>query len=104
MQYFYDPMRVWRLRENRTSPVCIRYRHSGSAPGEIVWTAIGQTIRLSPALIKGNLKADRYTSGILPPVLVPYLRCLPNAIFQQDDVRPNVAILSLSNVKQVIFL
>ena len=64
----------------------------------------GYTIRLSLVLIEGNLKVNRYTSDILPPVLVPYLRCLPNAIFQQDDVRPNVAILSLSNVKQVIFL
>ena len=63
----------------------------------------GYTIRLSLVLIEGNLKANLYTSDILPPMFVYFLRCLPNTIFQQDDVRPNVAIFSLGNVNRLFF-
>ena len=42
-------------------------------------------------LVDSNLNADQYNFDILCPVIVPYLRGLPNAIFQQDNARPHVA-------------
>lgn len=91
VQYSDGRIRVWRLRGDRTSPACIRYRHRGPAPGVMVWAAIGYTTRTSLVRIDGTLNADRYISDILRPVVVPYLRGLPNAIFQQDNARPHVA-------------
>ncbi|GFX04388.1 hypothetical protein TNCV_3975351 [Trichonephila clavipes] len=60
------------------------------APGVKFWAAIYIT-RQFLVRINGNLNADRYISYILRPVIVPYLRGLPNTIFQQDNARPNVA-------------
>ncbi|XP_035216638.1 UDP-N-acetylglucosamine transporter-like [Stegodyphus dumicola] len=82
---------MWRLRGDHTLPVCIRYQHRGPAPGVMVWAAIRYMPRTSLVRIYGNMSADWYTSDILCPVVVSYLRSLPNAIFQQDNARLHVA-------------
>ncbi|CAL1274870.1 unnamed protein product [Larinioides sclopetarius] len=91
VQYSDGYIRVWRFRRDRTLPSCIRYRHTGTAPGRIVWVAIGYKIRASLVRIDGNLNADRYIYDILRSVVVPYLQGLPNTIFQQDNAKPHVA-------------
>ena len=60
------------------------------APDMIVSTAIGNTTRTSLVRIDGNLNADRYIFDTFSPMVVPYLRRLGNAIFQQDNVRSHV--------------
>ena len=57
----------------------------------MVWAAIGYTIRTSLVRIGGDLIAEWYISDILRPVVVPYLRGLPNVIFKQVRSRPHVA-------------
>ncbi|GFS81445.1 transposable element Tcb1 transposase [Trichonephila clavipes] len=40
--------------------------------------------------IIGTLKSQRYISEVLEPVVLPYLKGLATAIFQQDNARPHV--------------
>ena len=65
------------------------------AHGVMVWADVGYTTHTSLARIEGNLRSDRYISGILRPVNVIYLS-LPNAIFQQENARAHVARLVLT--------
>ncbi|KFM71571.1 hypothetical protein X975_16085, partial [Stegodyphus mimosarum] len=37
------------------------------------------------------MRAQRYLDNVLRPVAISYLQGLPNAIFQQDNVRPHSA-------------
>ena len=57
----------------------------------MVWAEDGCTARISLVRIDGNLNADWYNSDILRQVLVPYLRGLTKAIFQEDNARSLVA-------------
>ena len=57
----------------------------------MVWAATEYMTRTSTFLIDGIMCADRYTSNNLRPVIVPYLRGLPNAIFSQVNARLHVA-------------
>ena len=91
VQHHDGRIRVWRHRGERTWPACIRYRHTGPAPGVMVWAAIGYTTRTPLVRVVGNLNSQRYISQILRPVAVPYLRGLGDVIFQQDNARPHVA-------------
>ena len=51
-----------------------------SAPGAMVWAAIGCMTRTSVVCINDNLNTDRYIFVILRSVVVPYFRGLPNVI------------------------
>ncbi|XP_055944568.1 uncharacterized protein LOC129975532 [Argiope bruennichi] len=62
--------------------------------------------RASLVRIDGKLKAGRYIFDILCPVVLPYLRGLPNTLFQQDNARPDVALrvwtfLDLSPIENI---
>ena len=58
-------IRVWKLREHRTSSACIRYRYKSPAPGVIVWVATWYTTHTSLVWIDSKLNSDRYISDIL---------------------------------------
>ena len=72
----------------------------------MIWTAIKYTTRISIVQIISNLNADQYISDILRPDVVPYLRGLLNAIFQQDNARLYVEprVLTLLNTTGTRFL
>lgn len=91
MQYSDGHIHVWRLWGNRLLSACIRYLHRSPATGVMVWAAIGYMTLISLVWIYRNLNANWYISDILLPVVVPYLRGLPDTIFQQDNARPHVA-------------
>ncbi|GFU15442.1 hypothetical protein TNCV_2700341 [Trichonephila clavipes] len=61
----------------------IQYRHWGPTPKMMGWAAIEYTTRISLARIDDILDTDQNIPGILRSVSVPYLRGLPNSIFQQ---------------------
>ena len=67
---------------------------------------IGYTTRAFLVRIDSNLNADRYISNILGPVVMPYLRGLPNVLFQQDNARPHAArrVLTFLNTQDVRWL
>lgn len=51
----------------------------------MVWPAIGYTTCTSLIRIDGNVHANQYISDTLRTMVVPYLRVLSNAIFQQNN-------------------
>ena len=84
-------MRVWRHRGERMLNSCIMHRHTGLAPGIMVWGGIGYYSRTPLVRIAGTLNSQRYISEVLEPVVLPYLQGSATAIFQQDNARPHVA-------------
>ncbi|UYV81499.1 hypothetical protein LAZ67_20001366 [Cordylochernes scorpioides] len=81
-------IRVWRHRGERMLNSCVMHRHTGPAPGIMVWGGIGYHSRTSLVRIAGTLNTQRYISEVLEPVVLPYLQGLSTAIFQQDNARP----------------
>ncbi|GFT79939.1 transposable element Tcb2 transposase [Trichonephila clavipes] len=71
--------------------ICVLNRHTGSAPGIMVWGSIVYHSRTPLVHIAGTLNSQRYISEVLEPVFLPYLQVLATAIFQQDNARPHVA-------------
>ncbi|GFV30185.1 transposable element Tcb1 transposase [Trichonephila clavipes] len=70
---------------------CFMHRHTGPAPGIMVWDGIEYHSRTPLVHITGTLNSQRYITEVLEPVVLPYLQGLATAIFQQDNARPHVA-------------
>ncbi|GFW58213.1 transposable element Tcb1 transposase [Trichonephila clavipes] len=70
---------------------CVMQRHTGPAPGIMVWSGIGYHSRTPLVRIACTLNSQCYISEVLEPVVLPYLQGLATAIFQQDNARPHVA-------------
>ena len=90
LQHHDGRIRVWRHRGERMLNSCVMHRHTGPAPGIMVWGGIGYHSRTPLVRIAGTLKSQRYISEVLELVVLPYLQGLPTAIFQQDNARPHV--------------
>ncbi|GFU06149.1 transposable element Tcb1 transposase [Trichonephila clavipes] len=91
LQHHDGRIRVWRHRGERMLNSCVMHRHTGPAPGIIVWSGIGYHARTSLVRIAGTLNSQRYISEVLETVDLPYLSGLATAIFQQDNARLHVA-------------
>ncbi|GFY08797.1 transposable element Tc1 transposase [Trichonephila clavipes] len=91
LQHHDGRIRVWRHREERMLNSCVMHRHTGPAPGIMVWDGIGYHSRTPLERIASTLNSQRYISEVLEPVVLPYLQGLATAIFQQDNARPHVA-------------
>ncbi|GFV39891.1 transposable element Tc3 transposase [Trichonephila clavipes] len=70
---------------------CVMDRHTGSAPGIMVWGGIGFHCRIPLVRIAGTLNSHCYISEMLEPVVLPHIQRLPLDIFQQDNAQPLVA-------------
>ncbi|GFW64143.1 transposable element Tcb1 transposase [Trichonephila clavipes] len=90
LQHHDGRIRVWRHRGERMLNSCVMHRHSGPAPGIMVWYGIGYHSRTPLVRISGTLNSQRYISQMLEPVVLPYLQGLATAIFQHDNARPHV--------------
>ncbi|GFV60220.1 transposable element Tcb1 transposase [Trichonephila clavipes] len=64
---------------------CVMHRHTGLAPGIMVWGGIGYHSRTPLVRIAGTLNSQRYMSEVLESVVLPYLQGLAAALFQQDN-------------------
>ncbi|GFU05856.1 transposable element Tc3 transposase [Trichonephila clavipes] len=95
LQHHDGRIRVWRHREERMLNSCFIHRHTGPAPGIMVWGGIGYPSRTPLVRITATLNSQCYISEVLEPSEVlsflifrawqqPY-------IFQQDNARPEVA-------------
>ncbi|GFW49954.1 transposable element Tcb1 transposase [Trichonephila clavipes] len=56
------------------------HRHTGPAPGIMVWGGIGYHSRTPLVRIAGTLNSQSYISEVLEPVVLPYLQALATAI------------------------
>ncbi|GFU78463.1 transposable element Tcb1 transposase [Trichonephila clavipes] len=68
-------IRVWRHRGERMLNSCVTYRHTGPAPGIMVWSGIGNHSRTPLVRIAGTLNSQFYISEI---ELLPWLACSPD--------------------------
>ncbi|GFX24232.1 tolloid-like protein 2 [Trichonephila clavipes] len=91
LQHHDGRIRFWRHRGEMMLNSCVMHRHTGPAPGIMVWGGIGYHYRIPLVHIAGTLNSQRYVSEVLEPVVLPYLQGLATAIFQQDNARPHVA-------------
>ncbi|GFX42572.1 transposable element Tc3 transposase [Trichonephila clavipes] len=82
---------VWKHRGERMLNSCVMHRHTGPAPGILVWGDIGYHSRTPLVCIAGTLNSQCYIYKVLEPVVLPYLQGLATAIFQKDNARPHVA-------------
>ncbi|GFV16180.1 hypothetical protein TNCV_3379441 [Trichonephila clavipes] len=57
--------------------------HSSLSYWPILWCAIGYMSRSPLVRIDGTLNSARYISGVLQPVVLPFIRALRNTTFQQ---------------------
>ncbi|GFV55452.1 transposable element Tcb1 transposase [Trichonephila clavipes] len=85
MQHHDGRIRVWRYRRERMLSSCVMHRHTGPAPGIMIWADIGYHSRTPLVRIAGTLNSQRYISESLEPVVLPYLQGFATAIFQQDN-------------------
>ncbi|GFS92842.1 transposable element Tcb1 transposase [Trichonephila clavipes] len=87
----HHDVRVWRHHRERMLKSSVMHRHTGLAPGVMVWGGIGYHCHTPLVCIAGTLNSQRYLSEVLEPVVLPYFQGLATTIFQQDNVRPHVA-------------
>ncbi|GFU15935.1 transposable element Tcb1 transposase [Trichonephila clavipes] len=85
LQYHDGRFRVWRHRGERMLNTFVMHRHTGPAPGIMVWGGIGYHSRTPLVRISGTLNSQHYISEVLEPVVLLYLQGLATAIFQQDN-------------------
>ncbi|GFV38160.1 transposable element Tcb1 transposase [Trichonephila clavipes] len=79
--YHHDGrIRIWGHRGERM------HRHTGPAPGIMVWGGIGNLPRTPQVRITGTLNSQRYISEVLEPIVLPHLQGLATAVFQQGNV------------------
>ncbi|GFT28728.1 transposable element Tcb1 transposase [Trichonephila clavipes] len=90
LQHHDGRIRVWRHHGERMLNSCVMHRHTGSAPGNMIWGGIGYPSRTPLVRIAGTLNSQQYISEVLEPVILPNLQDLATAIFQQDNARPHV--------------
>ncbi|GFW48680.1 transposable element Tcb1 transposase [Trichonephila clavipes] len=91
LQHHDGRIRVWKHREERMLNSCVMHRHSGPAPGIMVWGGIEYPSRAPLVRIAGTLNSQRYISEVLEPFDLPYLQGLATTIFQQNNAQPHVA-------------
>ncbi|GFX48194.1 transposable element Tcb1 transposase [Trichonephila clavipes] len=69
---------------------CVMHRHTGPAPGIMVWGGIGYHSHSPLVRITGTLNSQRNIFEVLDLVVLPYLQGLTTGILQQDNARPHV--------------
>ncbi|CAH1981761.1 unnamed protein product [Acanthoscelides obtectus] len=87
--------RVRRRRGERRNPQFFVERHVHHIVGVMVWGAIAYGSRSPLIFIRDNMNAQRYIHEVLEPHLLPYLDTLADPTFQQDNVRPHVARVTI---------
>ncbi|GBL78096.1 hypothetical protein AVEN_143391-1 [Araneus ventricosus] len=75
-------------------PTCLRPRHTGPAPGVMVWGAISYDSRSTLVVIPRTLTANLYVSLVIQPVVLPFMNSIQGGVFQQNNARPHTAIVS----------
>ncbi|GFS71546.1 transposable element Tcb1 transposase [Trichonephila clavipes] len=73
LQHHDGRIRVGRHRGERMLNSCVMHRHTGPAPGIMVWGGIGYHSPTPLVRIAGTLNSQRYISEVLKPVVLSYL-------------------------------
>ncbi|GFW48634.1 transposable element Tcb1 transposase [Trichonephila clavipes] len=84
-------IRFRRHRGERMLNSCVMHRHTGPAPGIMVWGGIGYHSRTPLVRIACILNSQLYISELLESFDLSHRQGLDTVIFQQDNARPHVA-------------
>ncbi|GFS90503.1 hypothetical protein TNCV_4097071 [Trichonephila clavipes] len=76
----------------RLFPECVIERHCGITPEVMVWGAISYHGRSNLLRIEGNLNSNKYVREVQEPSFVLFLQGIHEAIFQQDNAHPHIAM------------
>ncbi|GFV05331.1 transposable element Tcb1 transposase [Trichonephila clavipes] len=76
-------IRVWRNRGERMLNSCVMHRHTGPAPGIMVWGGIEYHSRTLLVRIAGSLNSQRYISKVLKPVSFLTFKAWPQLYFNR---------------------
>ncbi|GFX27657.1 transposable element Tcb1 transposase [Trichonephila clavipes] len=68
LQHHDGRIQVWRPRGERMLNSHVMHRHTGHAPGIMVWGGIGYHSRTLLIRIAGTINSQRYISDVLEPV------------------------------------
>jgi len=82
--------RVYRRRNERFAPNCVRQVDRFGGGSVMVWAGITHNFRTELVHIPGNLNAVHYRDDILQRHVLPFLN-QHNGVFQQDNARPHIA-------------
>ncbi|GFW69481.1 transposable element Tcb2 transposase [Trichonephila clavipes] len=88
-------VRVWRPCGEYLNPAFALQRHTSSTAGVMVWGAVAYNTQSHLVLIHVTLTAQQFVYEILQPHVLPLMQRLPGAIFQQDNVQPYMARVSV---------
>lgn len=86
--------RVYRRRNERFAPCCIREADRFGGGSVMVWGAISHTGRTPLVIIRGTLTAARYRDEVLEHHILPIMQADHTRIFQHDNARPHAARLT----------
>ena len=87
--------RVYRRRNERYAPNCLRQVDHFGGGSVMMWGAISYTGRTDLVLVQGNLTANRYIDQILRPHVLPNIN-RQRQLFQQDNARPHTARVTMA--------
>ena len=101
--YSDERMHFWIPREDHTSLASTLHWHREPGPGVVAWASYRYTTLIHLVGIDGNYSADIYISEILDPVVVSFIRGLPNTIFRKNNARLHVAhrVLTFLGTKDI---
>ncbi|GFX19008.1 transposable element Tcb2 transposase [Trichonephila clavipes] len=97
-------VRVWRPRGEHLNPAFALQRHTAPTVGMMVWGAITNSARSPLIFVRSTITAQRYVQDILQQHVLPLMRRLPGAIFQQDNAQPNTTRVSQDCLRTVTTL
>ncbi|GFU63223.1 transposable element Tcb2 transposase [Trichonephila clavipes] len=97
-------VRVWRPRGARLNPAFALQRHTAPKAGVMVWGDIAYNTQSPLVLIRGTMTAQWCVHDILQPHVLPTMRRLPGAIFQQDNAWPPMGRVSQDCLRTVTTL
>ncbi|GFX16473.1 transposable element Tcb1 transposase [Trichonephila clavipes] len=95
---------LWRPLGERLNSSFALQRHTAPTAGVMVWGAIVYNTGSPLVLICGTMTAQQYVHDILQPYVLPLMKRLPGAIFQQDNARPPTARVSQDSLNTVTTL
>ncbi|GBN63918.1 hypothetical protein AVEN_135855-1 [Araneus ventricosus] len=85
---------VRRRPGERRQPTCLRPRYTGPTPGIMVWGAIFYHSRSTLVLIPRTLSTNLYVSLVIQPVVLPFMNSIQGCVFQQDNGRPHIVVVT----------
>ncbi|GFV36395.1 transposable element Tcb1 transposase [Trichonephila clavipes] len=98
LQYHDCRIKIWRHHVESLPNYCVIHHYTGPVLRIMAWGGIGFLCHIRLVRNAGTLNSQYYIFEVLESVTLPYIQCLPSAIFQQYDARQNLSrnVLELS--------